>query len=159
MALTGTITLSKSAAPAGQEITATVALTNSAATAVNILSIVPTKSSSVTTMNGQVPLALGLPGYLPGNTITVAPNSASTLSFSWGVTAFGAGKQQFEPSTTSMPKYFLGAVVRFTDGSSVSELICTPVQFEMTSNPGVGGAGLLDFSNDEQSYMLPVLLF
>ena len=156
MALTGTLAVSPTGGKAGQPATVTLTLTNTGATAINILSVQPTKSSLANMGQNQVPVALGLPPYLPGDPITVAPNSASTLSMSWGAVAWGSGAAAARDQAS--PTFFLGAVVRYTDGSTTAELIPTPCEYTMLSYPNTIDVGELDFSDPGVSSFIPVVL-
>ncbi len=122
MAITAAITITDSTLDPAQPATATCTITNSGATAVNVLSVVPyavPTTGSVQTIS----MALGVPPLGPGMTVAVA-GSSGTLAVPFGVVAHapqsGAGLGNPTRSTID-----IGATVSTSDGSVVAATVQT----------------------------------
>lgn len=125
MALTGSLAISNATGRSGSEQTVTLTLTNGGTSAVNVLSVQPTKSSVAAPNHAQVPVALGLPPFLQGQVVTIG--AGRTLAMPWSAVAWGL--------KADSRTYYLGCVVLYTDGSTTAEVRPTPVTFQVTSDP------------------------
>lgn len=114
MAITAAMTVSSATCTAGQTVTATCTVTNSGASAVTVLGVMPIAPPHSAT-NGSTAVALGRPPLGPGMTTSVA-GSNGTLALSWGVIphAPASGEGWEEPASQV---YDLGAIVYTSDGS------------------------------------------
>ena len=114
MAMTATIALQHASVQVNQKNSASLAISNSGPSDINVLSITPlvrmTGSSDPTTYNSAV--ALGEPDLGPGVPITVP--AGGSLTFAFGVTGFAPTTNRVD---TGSGTYDVLAEVRTSDGS------------------------------------------
>jgi hypothetical protein len=130
MAITASVALSPSTQKAQQTFTVTLTVNNSAAAAVNVLSIVPLLypvSSQAT--DGQSASAQGVPALGPGFSTSVPGSGSAT--FSWtDVVHVPQGGYWAQGGTTQT--WTVGALVATNDGALT---VATTAALTVTNNP------------------------
>lgn len=114
MAMTCTISLGAATLIASQSTQATLTVSNSGASAVNVLQVSPTANATGALTNDTPPVALGLPFVGPGAVVIVPPSGS--IAFSFGVTPL---------ASSGSGTYSIGAVVNCSDGSVISPTAAT----------------------------------
>jgi len=157
MAVTAVITLSNYAGVSNQTQTVTCTVTNTGAAAVNVVTIRPMKystpdSGTTISANSTLPVSLGMPPVQQGQNVTVP--ASGTLAIAWDMVPFMSGLNM-QGEASAFPYFYLGCVIRYTDGTSFTELTPTPVRFWCQSQPNAAVLyAKCDFTNPENSYLL-----
>lgn len=122
MTITATMAVSNATPKSEQQVTATVTVSNSAGTAVNVTAIVPTLTPhSATTQS--VAGALGYP--LLGGNFAVAVAASGSTNFSWSVMAHAPVTSYNVGAEPSSYVYDVGALIYTSDGAITSATTTT----------------------------------
>lgn len=113
MAITASMAVSSATCKAEQSIAATVTVSNSGGSAVNVTGLVPLCSPAGTDLN-SVSVALGQPPIGPGMTVSVAASGSTT--FTWNVTPH-APQSGFGLAMPASQVYDIGATIYTSDGA------------------------------------------
>lgn len=148
--ITAALTVTPAGGPSNTKARATLTLTNTG-TAGTILSVEPTAAciplSPAAGQPNKAPVNLGSPNIHPSTSMAIAA-TAGTWSCSWDVIAFGAAPKN---QGYAWAKYFLGANVRYLDGTTTKIISPTAIPFFMTSNPDDGEVARLKFNREDRS--------
>lgn len=114
MALSASIALSSSSVGIGKAVTATLTVTNSAASAVNMLSIVPYAFKTGDSVDDGAPVTLGVAPLTAGNTVSVPGSSSLDFKF-----------QVIPNKSSDTGTYSIGAYCYAQDGSMFKPTVAT----------------------------------